>query len=186
MSNLAKTKIYHMLVFVTILLLTSCHTYYKATQVQKNNPSGEAATIDSLRLSKRYFILRSGSESFYMKNPTVGADQKSLNCILDKVSHYHQPCLSNDQSGKMKYNNNNPMESSVLNEVHFYLPPDSSQVSGPYKVQLIQIQKIEVIEKDKKRTANSYVIGGICYAIGVIFLFWIIGSVVFVSIMSAL
>ena len=71
--------------FATMLLLTSCHTYCKASQVQKNNPASEAATIDSLRLSERYFILRNGSESFYMKNPTLSADQKAMDCILDSI-----------------------------------------------------------------------------------------------------
>lgn len=160
--------------FVTVLLLTSCHTYYKASQVQKNNPTSEAATIDSLRLSERYFILRNGSESFYMKNPTLSADQKTMDCILDTVPFYHQMYLANGPNGKMKYKKYTTMGDMLLNEVHFHITPDNTATAGPYKLQLDQIQKIEVIEKDSKRTTNSYVIGAFCYTLGAIALVTII------------
>ena len=154
--------------FVTMLLLTSCQTYYKASQVQKNNPASEAATIDSLRLSERYFILRTGSESFNMKNPTLSSDQKSLDCILDSVPFYHQIYLANGVKGKMKYEPNSTMGTMLLNEVHFQIPADSAAVSGPYKLQLDQIQRIEVIEKDKQRTANSFVFGILGVVLGTV------------------
>ena len=154
--------------FITMLLLTSCHTYYKTSQVQKNNPTSEATTIDSLRLSERYFILRSGSEFFYMKNPTLSADLKIMNCILDTVSFYHLVYVLNGKNGKMKYKKYDPLETPVLNEVHFQIPPDSAAVPGPYKLQLDQIQRIEVIEKDKQRTANSFVFGILGVVLGTV------------------
>jgi hypothetical protein len=54
----------------------------------------------------------------------------------------------------------------VLNEVHFFIPGDSTAQFGQYTLPFSKIQKIEVIEKDKKRTTNSYVIGGIGVAVG--------------------
>ena len=163
--------------FVTILLLTSCHTYYKASQVQKNNPVSEVATIDSLRLSERYFILRTGSESFYMKNPALSADQKAIDCILDSVPFYHQIYLTNGVKGKMKYEANSTMGTMLLNEVHFQIQPDSTAVIGPYVLPLDKIQRIEVIEKDKKRTANSFVFGTLGVILGVVAVLFIIGTI---------
>ena len=68
----------------------------------------------------------------------------------------------------MKYEANSTMGTMLLNEVHFQIPPDSTAVIGPYTLQLDKIQRIEVIEKDKKRTTNSYVIGAFCYTLGAI------------------
>lgn len=130
--------------------------------------NGSAATIDSLRLAERFFILKSGSDAYYMRNPMLSADKKTMDCILDTVPYFHQLYLANGRNGKMKYHEINSLESMVLNEVHFHIPSDKAAVVGPYKLQLDQIQIIEVIEKDKKRTANSYVIGAIGYTIGAI------------------
>ncbi len=160
--------------FVTMLMLTSCHTYYKASQVNTGNTTAEAATIDSLKHSERYFILRNGSESFSMKKTTLNDDKKTISCILNPVANNHQLYLSNGQNGKRKYKKNNPMQSSVLDEVHFYIKPDSVAVQGMYNLQLSQIQKIEVIEKDKKRTTISYGIGAFCITLGAVLLPYIV------------
>ena len=58
------------------------------------------------------------------------------------------------------------MQLPVLDEVHFYIQPDSVAVPGMYNLQLSQIQKIEVIEKDKKRTTTSYILGTIGITLG--------------------
>ena len=155
-------------VIVTMLFLTACHHYYKVSPVYMGASNGSAATIDSLRLAERFFILKSGSDAYYMRNPMLSADKKTMDCILDTVPYFHQLYLANGRNGKMKYHEINSLESMVLNEVHFHIPSDKAAVVGPYKLQLDQIQIIEVIEKDKKRTANSYVIGAIGYTIGAI------------------
>ena len=56
----------------------------------------------------------------------------------------------------------------VLSEVHMYITNDTLLSKGSYTLSLDQIQKIEVIEKDKKRTTNSYVIGALGFTIGAI------------------
>ena len=155
-------------VIVTMLFLTACHHYYKVSPVYMGASNGSAATIDSLRLAERFFILKSGSDAYYMRNPMLSADKKTMDGILDTVPYFHQLYLANGRNGKMKYHEINSLESMVLNEVHFHIPSDKAAVVGPYKLQLDQIQIIEVIEKDKKRTANSYVIGAIGYTIGAI------------------
>ena len=155
-------------VIVTMLFLTACHHYYKVSPVYMGASNGSAATIDSLGLAERFFILKSGSDAYYMRNPMLSADKKTMDGILDTVPYFHQLYLANGRNGKMKYHEINSLESMVLNEVHFHIPSDKAAVVGPYKLQLDQIQIIEVIEKDKKRTANSYVIGAIGYTIGAI------------------
>lgn len=61
----------------------------------------------------------------------------------------------------MTYVKNDPAGILVLNEVHFHIQPDNTAVIGSYTLQLDKIQKIEVIEKDKKRTTNSHIFGAL-------------------------
>ena len=48
--------------------------------------SKDAASIDSLTPLNRYFVLRSGTQSYYMKNISLSADHKTLEATLD--THY--------------------------------------------------------------------------------------------------
>ncbi|MDB5276905.1 MAG: hypothetical protein JWR61_1860 [Ferruginibacter sp.] len=154
--------------FVTIILLTACQNYYKASQVHLAAPTNRSTVIDSLKQSERYFILRSGNDAFYMKNPMLNADQKTMACILDSVPFYHQLLLINGTNKNKKYKKGDPLNSMVLNEAHFYISQDNGAALGTYTLQLDSIQKIEVIEKDKKRTTGSYVLGRVILTVGIV------------------
>ncbi len=149
-----------------ILGFFSCQNFYKATSPAYKNEAEKAAKVDSLRLTSRYFILRNGSEAFYMKNPVLSADQKTLQCTLDNLSPLNKLHLTNGRGGNMRYKKNDIADYSVLNEVHLYIPPDNNAVLGKYTLALDKVQKIEVIEKDQKRTTSSYVIGAIGITVG--------------------
>ena len=154
-----------LLVAVTIL---ACKTFYKANVVQKeNNAPAAATTVDSLKKqTTRYFILRNGDEAFYIKNIELSADQKTATCVLDSLNGYHRLHLTKGRNGKMWYKRNDITNSEVVNEVHFYIPKDNTAVPGNYTLQLEKVNMIEVLEHDKKRTTNSYVLGAIGYTVG--------------------
>lgn len=160
--------------FFSLLFFTACHNYYKATQTTAVNNIEKAASIDSLNLENRYFVLRNGGQAYYMKNISISADQKTMTCTLDSLLSSHQLHLIKGRKGNMKYKKNNPDDLMVLNEVHFYIQPDAGIVMGQNLVQLDKIQKIEVIQKDRKRTTSSYVIGAIGYTVGALALVSII------------
>ncbi|HSN59707.1 MAG TPA: hypothetical protein VLR49_02140, partial [Ferruginibacter sp.] len=124
--------------------------------------------IDSLKAADRYFILRSGGQAYAMNKVSLSADQKFLTCVLDKPDFDHKLHLVKGKHGKMQYDKNVLNDLSVLNEVHFYIVPDTAASFGQYTLALDQIQKIEIIEKDKKRTTNSYVVGVIGSTLGVL------------------
>jgi hypothetical protein len=160
--------------FIALGIFSACNNYYKATRPVPVSNIEKAASIDSLRNENRYFILRSGSEEFYMKNLQISADQKSVTCYLDTLASNHQLHLVKGRGGNFRYRDNSPIDRQVLNEVHFYIPIDSSAKTGQYTLAMDKIQKIEILEKDKKRTTNSYVIGGLGVAIGALALVTII------------
>ena len=153
---------YLRLLFISVLfisILPGCHTYYMATR-----PKNGTASIDSLKAQDRFFILRNGNYAYYMKNIALSADRKTLECKLDSLPPEHQLHLQKGVYGKMQYD---PEEFSVLSEVHLYIPHDQVAASGnQYTLSLDKVEKIEVIEKDKKRTSNSYVIGAIGFTLG--------------------
>ena len=158
---------------VTVIII-SCHNYYKATATRSSSASEKAAVTDSLSHTNRYFVLRNGSQSYYMKNIVLSEDKKTLNCILDTLPGNHQLYLVNGRKGKHQYRKSDLEDLAVLNEVHFYIQPDNSTGFGNYTLQLDKVQKIEIIEHDKKRTTNSYVIGAIGITVGAILLAGII------------
>jgi hypothetical protein len=60
--------------------------------------------------------------------------------------------------GKQRYVTR-PHGQKVLNEVHFYIPSDTKITMGPNSLNIIRVEKIEILEKDKARTSGSRVIG---------------------------
>ena len=152
----------------SLLFFTACHHYYKAVTIKDKSTPVNTAVIDSLTLTNRYFVLQNGSNAFYIKNLVLSADQKTMECTLDTLSPYHFMHVLRGAAGSKRYKKNNSFEEPVLNEVHFYISSDSTVGIGKYRLNLSKIQKIEVIEKDKKRTTNSYVIGSIGVALSAI------------------
>jgi hypothetical protein len=149
-------------VFSILLLLTACQNYYKATTRGK-----DAAVIDSLNQQYRYFVLRTGSEAYYMKNLVLSTDRKTLEATLDTLPYEHRLHLVKGINGNMRYRKNNSSDLPVLSEVHLYVTSNNTAgVGSRYSLPLDQVQMIEVIEKDRKRTTNSYVLGAIGVTVG--------------------
>ncbi|MGH2563936.1 MAG: hypothetical protein ACRDE5_05455, partial [Ginsengibacter sp.] len=157
-----RTNFKSVILSLIVLATTACNHYYKA--VRSESPvSGKA--VDSLQNQNRYFILRNGSDAYYMTNMVLSEDRKTLRCVLDSLPQDHQLYLTHGRNGNMRYipsKNDN----TVLNEVHLFIKNTDSIRKGYATIDLSRIQKIEVIEKDKKRTTNSYVIGALGYTIG--------------------
>ena len=164
------TKKIHQLLTIIIVSLSilACKTYYKANTVQKtSNAPATATTVDSLRKqTTRYFILRNGDEAFYIKNIELSADQKTAQCVLDTLDRYHRLHLTKGRNGKMWYKRNDITNAEVISEVHFYINNDNTAKFGNYTLQLDKVSMIEVLEHDRKRTTNSYVLGAIGYTVG--------------------
>lgn len=96
----------------------------------------------------------------------LSADQKTMQCTLDTVLPEHKLHLTKGRNGNMRYLTRNKADLAVLSEVHFYIPKDNTATLGPYTLTLDNVQKIEVIERDKGRTTGSYVIGAVGVAVG--------------------
>lgn len=159
MAHIPKLKTLLIPLFL-LAISAGCHNYYMVTTKKK-----DPAVIDSLHTANRDFILRNGNKAYYMKMGAMSEDRKTVQVSLDSLSFIHEVYIKNGPKQNLKYRK--PAQEGVLNEVHFYIPYDSSiQIPSSYTLSLDKVQKIEVIEKDKKRTTNSYVIGTIGYTLG--------------------
>lgn len=157
--------------FLTVILAfvfcTGCHAYYKAQTVTPTASNYTGQKIDSLKSVNRYFVLRAGSNAYYMNHLQLSADHTVITCSLDTLAPEHKLHLACGVNHHLRYKKRDPNQPGVLNEVHLYIQPDTTAVPGPYSLNLNQVQKIEVLQKDVKRTTNSYVLGGLALAIGV-------------------
>lgn len=150
--------------FVLLLFATSCHHYYKAEMLPAKD--GTEGRVDSLRALNRYFILRTGGEAFFMKNMVFSEDRKTMTVTLDSLPPDHRLHLVNGLGGDRRYRPSQTDDLGVLSEVHFYTTSVKVAVGETITLPLNQVQKIEVLEKDKKRTTNSYVIGAVGTTLG--------------------
>lgn len=144
--------------------LSACLNFYKAVTVKPSPEQTLMHKIDSLKLQQRYFILRNGYDAYCIKNIQLSADKQTFTCRLDTLSDRHMLHLNNGLKGLQRYKKHSEDE-AVLNEVHLFIQPDSTVTVGSFAFAPRQVQKIEVIQKDKKRTTNSYVVGAVGFTI---------------------
>lgn len=150
---------------VILIIAQACNNYYRVSK--KSNITVVTDTTSVVNMN-RYFILRSGSNAYYMNNIMLSKDRKSLTCSLEGLPEEHTLHLRNGRGGHMRFKINKP-EASVINEVHFYVPRDSAAAPGKnYFLSLNKVTKIEVLEKDRGRTTASYILGSLAITGGAI------------------
>lgn len=180
-----KTAIMKKLLIPVMILMgfSSCSNYYKT--ITASEPT-KAASFSDFQDNKKYYILRNGSDAFVMKNVSISSDRKNVQCTLEELPVDHKLYVTNGTGGKMKYKAKGYAtedETGVLNEVHIYITPGSKTGPGAYTLALENIQKAEIIEKDKIKTRRSHTLGTVM-AIGVPVL--AVGGIVAIAISSSL
>ncbi|MFL5743876.1 MAG: hypothetical protein ACJ751_04380 [Niastella sp.] len=153
-------------IMLAFIFCTGCHTYYLAQTITPTASNHTGQKIDSLKLMNRYFVLREGGNAYYMNHVQLSADHSVITCSLDTLAPEHKLHLAGGINHHHRYKRSDPNQLGVLNEVHLYIQPGTTAVPGPYSFNLNQVQKIEVLQKDQKRTVNSYVLGALGYTIG--------------------
>jgi hypothetical protein len=177
-------------VIIVLVTLTSCSSYYKV--ITTNNPAN-AYSIADLNTKNKYFILRSGNQAFAMTNISFTEGQQILQCNLETLPDEHKLHLKKGINGKMKYPKIISADESktiadenktgILNEVHIYTNGKNNTSTGPFTLQVSDMYKFEVIEKDKQKTKRSKALGtGIVVATSVL----IVGGIAALAVESSL
>lgn len=153
-------------VLLALVLMISCTSYYKARLA----PPGEAAgaTIESMAQTRIFLLRGANGQAFFLTNMSLSNDRKTVTATLDSLPPEHRLHLVNGRGGNMRYRENNANDMGVVSEVHLYVPTLTASAGETLNLPLSQVQKVEVLEKDVKRTRSSHVIGSIGVTLGVL------------------
>ena len=156
-----------------ILLITTSgcfRNFYKIKTVETKTPAATSESITRFQSQNRYFILRSGDNSFYLNNISLTPDQASLSCVLYVLPTNHQLYITNGPKENFIYKK--AKNQAVLKEVHLYIPKEDSIKAGRYTLLTDKVQKIGVIEKDRDRNTMSYISSGVGVSLIAILIFF--------------
>ncbi|MES2649202.1 MAG: hypothetical protein V4717_20155 [Bacteroidota bacterium] len=136
-----------------------CNRYFKP--VVLNTPTAETtqASLKKLSNQNKFFILRTKDYSYAMRNIVFDETSMTMKGIISELPVEH--FLYVDAIGnKYKIPKRGNAEYSLLEEVHLFVT-NSTQIDTlqPFVLPLSAVERIEVIEKDAKRTTSSYVWG---------------------------
>lgn len=150
------------LIFVFgFMLFLGCNYYKPIPKSVSATPEKKASQLDSL--SQRTFIVHSGEEVFLMRDLQINKERKELEAILDEVPPNFQTYIK-DTDRKFRYKASAP---DVLQEVHLYANLGQSAAIGTRVViPISNIEKIEVIERDKGRSDGNTVLAALGITIG--------------------
>jgi hypothetical protein len=168
MKKYSKKTGISLFVFVVFCLCSGCSHFYMASSRPYANDLQKAAIIDSLSQVGKYFILRSGTNAFVLEHLTFIPDSNTLQARADFLPAYHRMYLTKDRDHRMRYIKKNPNDLKVLTEVHLYLNPATRITAGDVVIPLQDIQKIDVIKKNKAKTTTSYIVGSVIGVIGIV------------------
>ena len=159
-------------ILVLSILFTAACNYYKPI-LTSPSLSSSAKSKEIASMSQRAFIIRSNQGDFLLKNVNVQVDEEELIGMLGPIPEEHQTYID-DKYSKFSYDSETK---PVLQELHLYVPLDSDVKFGSIvTIPISSITKMEIIERDKKRSTTNSIIYGVGLLILPLVLFFIIFS----------
>jgi len=149
-------------IFILLILFysTGCK-YFKVKQVQPNDFS----TIYDIGKGHKAFFIHQGESVYSLYN--IHLDSLSLSGSIGNPQTYY---LNEGRSFRIKSH-----EENILNEVHIYLNEESEKISiGPTDIAFSSIHEILITDKDKGKTAASFIFGGLGIFLGVMVIITVI------------
>jgi hypothetical protein len=150
----------HQINRLAILLLALCLCFVAACNYYKPIPTSPSAMSSAksqeiASMSQKTIIIRSNEGDFLLKNMEIRMEKEDLLGILDSVPENNQTYIT-DTKQRFSYSSNDP---SVLSEVHIYTSLEPNvQIGQEVIIPISNINKIEVIERDKQRSNTNTVL----------------------------
>ena len=158
------------LILILSLLFTASCNYYKPI-LTSPSLSSSAKSKEIASQIQRTFIVRSNQGNFLLKNVNVRVDQEDITGILEPIPEEHQAYI-NDKYSKFSYDSETK---PVLQELHLYAPLDpTAKIGSTVTIPISSIIKMEIIERDKKRSATNSIIYGVSI---IIIPFFVVGAI---------
>ena len=143
-----------MLILVLSLLFTAACNYYKPIPTSPSL-SSDAKSKEIASQSQRTFIVRSNQGNFLLKNVNVRLDKEDIIGILESIPEEHQTYIKDE---KLTYSYDSKTK-PVLQELHIYAPLDpTAKIGSTVTIPISSIARMEIIERDKKRSTTNSII----------------------------
>lgn len=153
--------VFSLLVAAGFIFFQGCN-YYKPIQTSSSASSeNKTMQIDSLR--NKVFILHTAKGVYLLRDMLTNIEKKELTATLDVLPIEHQNYV-NDSKGKYRYQKDN---TAVLYEVHLYTQLEPSiPVGSNIVIPVSQVTRMELIERDNKRSSSSTVMAALGITVG--------------------
>ncbi len=166
LSAFQRKAVAFLLLVSCINLFFGCQRFYKPVVMETPSLEIKQSSLKKLSEENRYFILRKDSVSYNLSNIVLDAEKMTLSATVKPVSSQHELYVNLKKPKKFNYVKRLGQD-VVLTEVHLFTSDTGSIVINAENVlSLASIEKIEVIEFDKKRTTNSFVWGTVGIVLG--------------------
>jgi hypothetical protein len=160
------------LLLALVFALVGCQRYFKSVRQYSSTVDEKMDRVNENISRSKFFILRSSSGNYEMKNIQLDQQAQTITFQLDYLPPIHQ--LYTNRYPKWKYRKSMG-EQVVLEEVHLFSKGTQLfEIGKTITLPANDIQRIEVIESDGARTTGSYIIGGIGLGLGAFAVFVVI------------
>jgi hypothetical protein len=160
-----------------LLLITfsNCNNYYKAITYTER-PHDNALLADSLLKEDKYFILRTATNAFSMTKPGVNTTGNTISFYPTNLPAEHSLYLKKGRRGKSIPEKTTGYK-NVLNEVHLYVGTDIEPSNQQIVLSFDKVSRMDVLQKDSKRTTGSYILGGVVVTAGILLIVSLVGYI---------
>jgi hypothetical protein len=169
--NKSKLHFNRSLYGLLILAITgsSCSGYFKPV-VAKTNAIEESRNIIISNAATKYFILRPGINYYAIKNISIDSAANTLNGTLTNIDDQHYKYVNATDRDQFKYYSSGKKHNEIklLNEIHIYTKNTTPvDLAKPFVLPLNDVDKIEFIEHDTKRTNTQRTVTTVALAASV-------------------
>jgi len=157
-------------------LFMGCNRYFKPVVLHTPTAETKQASLKKLDTENKFFIIRNKDHSYAMKNLVLDEAHMAINASLQEIPKGHHLYINatDDKYSDDTYNDDTyripakgTQEVELFQEVHLFVNDTASlDITHPLVLPFSAVEKIEVIENDKKRTTNSHVWGAVCITLG--------------------
>src|SRR5687768_13942698 len=142
------------MVVLILAVFSSCTRYYKVHTLAPFTASSKLAVIDSLNKKGKYFMMHTIDSVHSFHNVSINPADSTIKGVLKTVPPEHSHYLNPDRHfiyGKLK--TYQKPQAGILDEVHLY--SNNAIRDTVFNIPVQDIQKIETIEDNRKKSATS-------------------------------
>ncbi|MCO4292923.1 hypothetical protein NF867_08625 [Solitalea sp. MAHUQ-68] len=175
-----KLLLFGLLFLIMIQFILGCNNYYyKVTQIDyKNQPSTDIQTLAIGRNVILHDLSSQNSFTLTNLNTHSSQDEVQFNVVSSSTEELNHDQVAIKNKGKL----DKKQYSGKYNEMHIYVDDMDSLENEKYVLKTDRIEKINVIEFDKKKTSNKHLTTGLLIGGGVIIGFFVIAGISFAAV----